>query len=113
MQIHYKTNKLKRQCEERHLGIQAWGPQVAGKVRQRVAELTSAVCLQQISKLPPQRCHGLHANREGQLSVDVSQNQRLIFEPNHAPIPTLPTGGLDWSLVTQIIIMEVTDYHGD
>ena len=113
MQIHYKTNKLKRQCEEERLGIRAWGAQVAEKVRQRIAELRAAVCLLQISRLPPPRCHELNANREGQLSVDVSQNQRLIFEPNHDPIPALPAGGLDWSSVTEIIIMEVTDYHGD
>ncbi|MPN55125.1 hypothetical protein SDC9_202804 [bioreactor metagenome] len=32
--------------------------------------------------------------------------------PKHDPVPTLPSGGLDWSRVTEILILEVIDYHG-
>jgi len=72
----------------------------------------SQISLGDISKLPPARCHELSNNRAGQLSVVLNGNMRLIFMPKHDPVPTLPSGGLDWSRVTEILILEVIDYHG-
>jgi len=38
------------------------------------------------------------------LSVDLDHPHRLIFLPDHDPVPLLPDGGLDWSRVTAIMI---------
>ncbi len=38
---------------------------------------------------------------------------RLVFVPDHDPIPRLEDGGVDRSLITRIVIMEVVEYHGD
>ncbi len=38
---------------------------------------------------------------------------RLVFVPDHDPIPTRADGGIDRTLVTKISITEVVDYHGD
>jgi proteic killer suppression protein len=38
---------------------------------------------------------------------------RLVFEPDHDPIPTLEDGGIDQSAVTRIKILEVVDYHDE
>lgn len=61
----------------------------------------------------PGGCHELHGDREGQLAVDVTRNYRLIFAPADDPPPAKPDGGLGWSRVTAIEILEVEDYHGD
>jgi plasmid maintenance system killer protein len=62
----------------------------------------------------PGNCHQLlHADRAGQLSMSLWGPYRLIFEPDHDPVPRLPDGGLDRSLVTKILIKEVVDYHGE
>lgn len=37
---------------------------------------------------------------------------RLIFIPDHDPVPRLKDGGLDWSKVTAIKILGVEDTHG-
>ena len=50
--------------------------------------------------------------RRNQLSVDVSFPKRIIFVPDHDPIPRLPDGGLDWAGVTAIRITGVEDTHG-
>jgi len=55
--------------------------------------------------------HELKSDRRGQLAVDVSKNERLVFEPADDPPPTKPDGGLDWSQVTAVRILEVVDYH--
>ncbi len=61
--------------------------------------------------LPQARCHELLGNRKGELAVDLKHPYRLIFEPANDPIPRKPDGGLDWTQVTAINILEVVDYH--
>ena len=61
--------------------------------------------------IPAARCHELTGNRKGQLAVRVSVNYRLIFEPNHEPVPAKADGGLDWEAVTAITILDIEDYH--
>lgn len=111
--IYYSSNKLKKLCEIETLGNKVFGQKQAEKIRQRIKEFEAAPSLHDISRLPPPRCHELKGNRKGCLAVVVTDNLRLIFKPGHNPAPLLSMGGLDWSAVTSIIILEVTDYHGD
>lgn len=68
--------------------------------------------LSDIRNLPGPRCHELTGDREGQLSVDLDHPYRLLFEPADDPIPIKPDMGLDWTRVTAVRILEVTDTHG-
>jgi plasmid maintenance system killer protein len=111
--IYYSSNKLKKHCETEALGNKAFGPKQAEKIRQRIKEFEAAPSLHDISRLPPPRCHELKGSRRGCLAVVLADNMRLIFKPNHDSVPLLSAGGLDWRAVTSIIILEVTDYHGD
>ena len=61
----------------------------------------------------PGNCHQLAANRSGDFAVYLWASYRLIFEPNHNPVPTLDDGGIDRTKVTHITIKEVIDYHGN
>ena len=61
---------------------------------------------------PPHRCHELTGNRKGQLTVDSGHPYRLVFKPNHNPLPERAEGGLDWKLVTSIEIEGIEDTHG-
>jgi proteic killer suppression protein len=81
------------------------------KLKQRLMELNAASCLADISKVPPSRCHQLSGDRDGQLSVDLEHPHRLIFIPANDPIPVTKDGGLDWTKVTEIEIVEITDTH--
>lgn len=44
-------------------------------------------------------------------SLDLNGQNRLVFEPNHEPIPKTDDGGLDWSKVTAVTIRGVLDTH--
>jgi proteic killer suppression protein len=72
----------------------------------------AAVTLDDISRVPPARCHELTANRQGQLSVDLKHPYRLLFIPANDPVPRKVDGGLDWARVTEIEIIEIADTHG-
>ena len=50
-------------------------------------------------------------DRKGQLAVDLVQPYRLVFSPDHDPIPIREDGGLDWKLVTKIVVEEIVNYH--
>ncbi|MCR9080947.1 MAG: hypothetical protein NXH89_00885 [Cyclobacteriaceae bacterium] len=112
MNITYRTKKLKKQAEDLRELAKAFGVN-AKKVKMRLEDLKAAKNLEEIRKLPGARCHQLSGkNYKGYLAVDITRNRRLIFEPNHDPIPTKEDGGLDWSQVTVITIEELCyDYH--
>jgi proteic killer suppression protein len=61
---------------------------------------------------PPERRHELSGNRKGRFAVDLKHPQRLVFEPNHNPLPRGADGGLDLKKINAVTIIEVEDYHG-
>ena len=77
----------------------------------RLAVLANAPTLAAVPHTPPDRRHQLTGDREGQYAVDLDHQNRLIYVPNHDPVPRLNDGGIDIDRVTAITIMEVTDYH--
>ena len=88
-----------------------WGDRMARLLQQRLMELRAADTLADISHLPPARCHEEKGNRAGQISVDLVHPFRLIFKPDHGPIPRKPDGWLDWGRVTRVLALEVCDPH--
>lgn len=81
------------------------------KLQQRLMELNAAPCLADVSRVPSVRCHPLTGDRKGQLSVDLKHPYRLLFIPANDPVPKKVDGGLDWSRVTEIEIIEITNTH--
>ncbi len=110
MQIEYKSNKLKKTLSTPREIMANYGTR-AKLVNKRMEELKAVVTLYDLSLIPQANCHLLKANFKGCLAVDISANYRIIFEPDHNPLPTIDDGGLDWKLVTDIKILTIEDYH--
>ena len=111
MEISFATPKLQKLCNNANKLRGEFGPKCAVKIQCRLAELGAAECLEDLRNLPGPRCHELKADRDGQLAVDLEHPKRLIFVPNHDPVPVGVNGGLDWQNVTQVQIIEICDYH--
>lgn len=77
----------------------------------RLLVLSEARALAKVPRMPPDRLHLLRGNRKGQYAVDLVHPHRLVFKPNHTEIPRRADGGIDESMVTAIIIVEIVDYH--
>jgi proteic killer suppression protein len=60
----------------------------------------------------PGRLHELSGNRAGQLSLDLDGPYRLIFAPDHNPVPRRTDGGMDWNQITAVLVLEIEDTHG-
>jgi plasmid maintenance system killer protein len=111
MNITFTDRKLARWCSSEKEMRKKWGDQLAKKLRQRLAELEVFASLADAAHIPSMRCHELSGDRNGQIAVDLVHPYRLIFCPDDSPIPTKPDGGLDWSKMTKILIIEIEDYH--
>lgn len=67
--------------------------------------------LARMKEIPGSRLHRLVGNRQGQLSVNLDGQYRLIFVPDHNPIPERPSGGRDWERINKVKIIEIADTH--
>jgi hypothetical protein len=74
-------------------------------------ELVAVESLADLALLPGPRCHELEADRNGQLSLDLVHPRRLIIEPADGPPPLKPDGGLDWTRVSAVVVVEIADTH--
>jgi proteic killer suppression protein len=99
-------------CSDDRLGVRHWGAENWPRLKRRLASLLGAPTLRDMDGVPG-NCHQLRGDRAGQFAVDLWGSFRLVFEPDHEPVPALPDGGVDRARVTAIMIKEVVDYHGN
>jgi plasmid maintenance system killer protein len=102
-------NRHSRSCEENTCRTLECGAVRAKKIQTRIKNLRAAETLADMRTLPG-RCHELTGDRAGQLSLDLDHPYRLLFRPAEETEPR-PGGGLDWSKVTAVVIMSITDTH--
>lgn len=111
MNIIFKSRGFAKECNQQDLLVGCHGAKRATLIRRRLDELKAAQTLDIMRFLRPARCHELKGSRAGELSVDLDHPYRLVFKPDHDPLPTKPDGGLDWTQVTSIIILGAEDTH--
>jgi len=109
MNISY-SRKIEKKLSSATEIKKAYG-KIASVVSRRIAEIKAAPNLAVLQQLPGPNCHPLTGNRAGQWAVNISGNYRLIFEIDQDPIPYDDTGAINTLLVTDICIIETTDYH--
>ncbi len=110
MNITFKSKKLQKILTDPGEIKKAYGS-MAKRVSQRMDQLQAAPNLATILSLPALECHFLTRDRKGEWAVSISGNYRLIFEIDHNPMPTKEDGGIDTIRVTDIRILDTTDYH--
>jgi plasmid maintenance system killer protein len=111
MELSFRTAKLRKELSDAKAMDRAYGADRGRALRMRLSVLRAAACLRDVPHSPPDRCHQLTADRAGQVAVVVKDQWRLIFVPDHDPVPRLPDGGLDEAAVTRIQCIEIVDYH--
>lgn len=110
MIIGFADSKFAREVNEEKRLVRAHGAIRAKLIRRRLDELRAADSLADLYNLSRARCHELHGDRKGQLSVDLDHPYRLLFVPAE-PVPYRKDGGLDWTRVEAVVILGVEDTH--
>ncbi len=112
MDIHFRTTKLAKLCNSQKAMISKWNVPNAKKLQQRLYDLQDCTNLAEMTTLPAAHFHPLVGDRAGEFAVSLQGTWRLVFVPNHDPVPRKADGGTDLTRITAITIMEVEDYHG-
>jgi len=103
-------NNVKKQLSDSSCIKKSFGKN-AQVVSRRIAQIEASNNLAIFMQLPGANCHQLTGDRNGQWAVNISGNHRLIFIINHDPIPKNEDGSLIMNMITEIKIIETTDYH--
>lgn len=109
--IFFKSNKLAKVLNEDARMKKEFGATNAKQIRLRMAVLAAAPTLGDVPTQPPDRCHQLKGEFRGCFAVDAEHPFRIVFKPEHDPLPLKDDGGIDLKKVTAITILEVVDYH--
>ena len=110
IEIAWADPKMGRTAARESLALRTWGKDRWTVIKRRVASLAAAPALADMRGVPG-RFHQLTGDRAYQFALTINASERLVFEPDHSPLPTLPDGGVDLAAVTRIRIIEVVDYH--
>ena len=78
MEVIFRTNQLRRSYEQSARATRQWGADVGRKYITRISELYAVRDSQEACHLRSMRPHPLRGSRRGELSVDLTDNWRLI-----------------------------------
>jgi len=108
LNINFKDKTVHKLCTEQAAAVKKLGSAGAKKLRVRLSDLEAAA---RVTDLVAGRPHELRGDRAGQFALDLAGGWRLVFAPDHDPVPTRPDGGTDWTQVTIVCIQYIGDYH--
>lgn len=111
VEISYQNKRLAKLLTNRKEVLRTYGPDNGKRILLRLDQIAAAAHLFELSQLPQTRVHQLKADRDEQISIDVKHPCRLIAVPGNQLVPRKPDGGLDWSRIDQLTILEITDTH--
>lgn len=111
IEFSWSNKKFEKACTDDRAGAKRWGVDNWRLLQRRLVGLDAAPTLADMSGAPG-NCHALGADRAGAFAVDLWGPYRLVFTPDHDPVPRLEDGGIDRTQVTHIKIEEVVNYHG-
>lgn len=111
MDITYKSNRMRRNFNSAKALKTEYG-RLAPRIQSRQDILKGAENLDAVPIGSPTYRHELKGSRRGQLAVKLNENYRLVFAPDHNPIPTKEDGGFDLERITRVKLLSVEDYHG-
>ena len=110
MEIRFASERLRNECTDSKSRARRYDKMGGKRLGQRLDDLDAAANLEDARTLPG-KLHELKGDRKGELAMTVDGGKRLILEPADPGQARKPDGGLDWTLVTAIRILDIEDYH--
>lgn len=104
---------MKKEFEDYKKLVKTYGADQAKVIAIRLTVLRAMETLNDLYPpyKKPERCHELQGKLKDCLSIDIKHPYRIIIKPDHDPMPIREEGGLDWSKVTRIQIIDIRDTH--
>ena len=105
----FDTFALRSLCESQLKADRELGTKVAARLRDRLADIRAADTVADLAAGRPREIEG---GRPRCFSLELADGYHLVFCANHNRIPVNETGGVDWSRVTRIKILQIEVRHG-
>ena len=109
MEVSFDDADLAKTCRNEREMLRRYGAVRAKKLQLRLKTLWSAETLADMRSLPG-RCHELHGDLAGHLSLDLDHPYRLLIRPADVTRHGR-SGGLDWSAVRAVVVVSIADTH--
>ena len=110
MNISYDNKRIQKTCSSIAAMQKEFGHVRAKTLNLRLSQLQKVANLESL-RHDPGHWHELSQNRVGQIAANIGGQLRLILKPTDDPPPIKADGGLDWSQITAVTILEIVDYH--
>lgn len=104
MDIEFANSKLKKASTNEKFGKKFLGNLRYSIFANRLADIAAAMTMEDLRDVPG-KFHNLTGDRSGQMSCHLDEPYRLIFE-------SAADEKNDWSKITCVRIIEITNYHG-
>lgn len=101
LQLAFETKYLRTLCESSADAIGELGQEVACVLMERLAELDSAVSIDDLLLGHPQ------AFDDGELILDLAGGYQIHCRANHPKKPITTSGRIDWTRVSRLIVVEI------
>ena len=109
MEVSFDDADLAKTCRNEREMLRKYGAVRTRKLQQRLKTLRAAETLADMRSLPG-RCHELHGDLAGHLSLDLDHPYRLLFRPADVTRHGR-NGGLDWSTIRVVVVVGIADTH--
>ena len=110
MQVEFVDQRLKKTCEDKATRQRTFQKSAADKLALRLDDLRAAANMEAARHLPGS-WEELSGDRKGQFSCRLDKKLRLIVKPTRQPPLLKPDGGLDWTAIDALTVIEVVNYH--
>jgi hypothetical protein len=110
MRLRFHTPGLAAVCNRQAALERKWGQPIATEIRRRLCLLAAVPNLALLARFPGVLEAPLRVDNCGRFSVRVRTNCLILVQPDHDPIPYLPSGKLAYRVVEHLIILEVNGY---
>ena len=109
LELAFETKTLRDLCEKEEKARRELGPEVAEKLKHRLADLRAAESVQDLVIGRPRETQ---CANPGCFVIDLADGCSLAFCANHRKVPLLTSGGVDWAKVSRVKILRIENAHG-
>jgi hypothetical protein len=103
LELAFSTKALRAVCESEERAVRELGVDLASVLKRRLADLRAAANATDLVAGNPRPAR----HSKGELVLDLADGFAVFLTANHAAIPRLRSGDIDWSNVSRVKLLRI------
>lgn len=103
MEFAFSTKAFRAVCENEETATRKLGAERADGLRRRLADMRAATNVGELVAGRPRPA----ADSTNRFHVDIADGVRLVLSANHATVPRVNSGRVDWSNVSRVKLLRI------